>query len=156
MISTKLPQMPKCRKLKADKLNYFRNSGEMRKLPKIAKIPKMDENSKITKNRQISQNGRKRKLPKIAKLPIQEFTAKQTTDDSQHDKNENFEKQTKKPSVYGKQANLRKSDFRKKIRPARSEGRKRLSNSPIFRIDNRATDSWEKVIYIIMHRQQSD
>ncbi len=26
-----------------------------------------------------------------------------------------------------------KSDFRKKIRPARSEERKRLSNSPIFR-----------------------
>ena len=70
MISTKLPHMPKCRKVKTDKLNYFRNSGEMRKLPKIAKFRKMDENSKITKNRQNSQNGRKRKLPKIAKLPI--------------------------------------------------------------------------------------
>ncbi len=45
----------------------------MRKLPKIAKFRKMDENSKITKNRQISQNGRKRKLPKnqiIANLGI--------------------------------------------------------------------------------------
>ena len=56
MISTKLTEMPKCRKVKTDK--YFRNPGE------IAKIPKMDENSKITENRQILQNGRKRKITK--------------------------------------------------------------------------------------------
>ena len=114
-------------------INYFRNSGEMRKLPKIAKIPKMDKTQKLPKIAKFRKMDENAKLPKTTKVPIQEFTAKQTTDDSQHDKNENLEKQTKKPSVYGKQANLRKSDFRKKIRPARSEGRKRLSNSPIFR-----------------------
>ena len=40
----------------------------MRKLPKIAKIPKIDENSKITKNRQNSQTGRKLKITKNHKI----------------------------------------------------------------------------------------
>ena len=60
-------------------INYFRNSGEMRKLLKIAKIPKMDENSKITKNRQISQNGRKLKITNLGiyrKIDDRPFTTR--------------------------------------------------------------------------------
>ena len=49
-------------KIENRQINYFRNSGEMRKLQKIAKIPKIDENSKITKNREITNLGINRKI----------------------------------------------------------------------------------------------
>ena len=38
-------------KIENRQINYFRNSGEMRKLLKIAKIPKMDENANYQKTR---------------------------------------------------------------------------------------------------------